>query len=89
MFDWSLSQFDVDGALDTEGFGDDMSTGRTARFFFCEEPLEDFFSHPGMVYGESVNGPVSNEIEPAVSDMGNASTSSYSNTATTVVPIPA
>lgn len=71
MLDWSLSQFDVDGALDTEGFGDDMSTGRTARFFFREEPLEDLFSHPGMVCGESVNGPVSNEIEPAVSDMGN------------------
>lgn len=71
MLDWSLREFDVDGAFDSESFGDDISTGRVERFFFREKSLEDLFGYPGMVCGERVNDSVSNEVEPAVSDMGN------------------
>ena len=39
--------------------------------FFRDESLEHLFGDPGMVCGEGLDGPVSNEIEPAVSDMGN------------------
>ena len=44
--------------------------GERFGLFFCDEPLEDLFGDPGMVCGEGLDGPVSNEVEPAVSDMG-------------------
>ena len=44
--------------------------GGAFGLFFRDEPLEDLFGDPGMVCGEGLDCPVSNEIEPAVSDMG-------------------
>ena len=57
-------------ALDTEGFRDDVPAGGAFGLIFCDEPLEDLFGNPGMVCGEGLDCPVSNKVEPAVSDMG-------------------
>ena len=44
--------------------------GEALGLFFRDEPLEDLFGNPGMVCGEGSDCPVSDEVEPAVSDMG-------------------
>ena len=51
--------------------------------------LETLFGDPRMVYGQDLDCPVSNEVKPAVSDMGDAEYLLRSSAATTVVPIPA
>ena len=68
--DGNLRQIHVNTALDAEGFCHDVSLWRMFSLLFCNEPLEELFGDPGMVCGEGLDCPVSNEVEPAVSDMG-------------------
>ena len=66
----NLRQFHVDAALDAEGSRHDVPAGGAFGLFFRHDPFENLFGDPGMVCGEGLDCPVLNEVEPAVSDMG-------------------